>query len=135
RNYPDVGWMLRVGIAFVVLAVNRARDHANIALMFRFGLCILRRCRIAGFFVRRCRGSRWRLLRWSVRERRFHRRLARRSFSARPAWTGGRSRWGWRSSLGAHRSANGFFPLLFLFLLSQIFWIRVAVERNRFSIG
>src|SRR6266487_3347818 len=33
--------MLRIGITLVVLPINRSRDHVNVALVFRFGLCFL----------------------------------------------------------------------------------------------
>src|SRR5439155_27159187 len=38
---PDVLRMLRIGITFIVLAINRARDDMNIALAFAFGFHLL----------------------------------------------------------------------------------------------
>src|SRR5439155_13723592 len=38
RHNPDVLRMLRVGITFIIFAIDRARDHADVALVFPFGL-------------------------------------------------------------------------------------------------
>src|SRR5262249_39420133 len=90
-HHPYMSRMLWIDIAFVVLPIHRARDHAHVALVLR--VCFPRRS--------------WRCL---------VRRLARRSLAG-----GG--------SLGSGR-----FLAFFLLLFREVLAVRIARERDVFSV-